>query len=356
MIVKIREKIEEKNAIAHEKGSKEMNCEEGSSDLESQKILAQIKTSLATKVPKSSARRTMQLSFFDSEGTVVVEFPSSLSSPSAPNLFVLPKSSTVEKMSMGYPCDIHLSCELDGGSEAFMIFEGCSLAVWNAFRVTFLDKTFSFLKITKRYQYLPNVFYKEIDVVNEKPSFLDKAMLERASPMSLRSRTRAKIGKRNQEMSFDDMITPGREAFIPKAALESSSSEFNEDFIVEGSGKKCAFCFVRNSPIWRQGPDGHGTLCHSCGIKWRQGRIAANAEFKKKKSASVSISSLPEYSKIKKKKYSSDAESDVDVKDSDDSDLEVKEVHAIFSIPKMQKESKEEPVIEAPLKKRKMLL
>ncbi|KAI9025571.1 hypothetical protein DFJ74DRAFT_664760 [Hyaloraphidium curvatum] len=35
----------------------------------------------------------------------------------------------------------------------------------------------------------------------------------------------------------------------------------------------CAFCGVTQSPAWRSGPDGSGTLCNACGTKYRAGRL-----------------------------------------------------------------------------------
>ncbi|CAG8669308.1 8018_t:CDS:10, partial [Cetraspora pellucida] len=40
-----------------------------------------------------------------------------------------------------------------------------------------------------------------------------------------------------------------------------------------GGNKRCAYCFCKSTPMWRRGPDGAGTLCNACGVKWKQGKI-----------------------------------------------------------------------------------
>lgn len=39
------------------------------------------------------------------------------------------------------------------------------------------------------------------------------------------------------------------------------------------SGRKCFYCGVRTTPMWRRGPEGAGTLCNACGVKWKNGKI-----------------------------------------------------------------------------------
>lgn len=40
---------------------------------------------------------------------------------------------------------------------------------------------------------------------------------------------------------------------------------------------KCAYCSTKQTSMWRSGPNGHGTLCNSCGLQWRQGEILVGA-------------------------------------------------------------------------------
>ncbi|KAI9483630.1 MAG: hypothetical protein EXX96DRAFT_558977 [Benjaminiella poitrasii] len=37
--------------------------------------------------------------------------------------------------------------------------------------------------------------------------------------------------------------------------------------------KKCLYCGSKSTPMWRRGPEGAGTLCNACGVKWKHGKI-----------------------------------------------------------------------------------
>ncbi|KAI7905425.1 uncharacterized protein BX663DRAFT_549427 [Cokeromyces recurvatus] len=37
--------------------------------------------------------------------------------------------------------------------------------------------------------------------------------------------------------------------------------------------KKCLYCGSKTTPMWRRGPEGAGTLCNACGVKWKHGKI-----------------------------------------------------------------------------------
>ncbi|CAO3637502.1 unnamed protein product [Cunninghamella echinulata] len=40
-----------------------------------------------------------------------------------------------------------------------------------------------------------------------------------------------------------------------------------------GNGRKCSYCGSKTTPMWRRGPEGAGTLCNACGVKWKHGKI-----------------------------------------------------------------------------------
>ncbi|KAI9259436.1 hypothetical protein BDA99DRAFT_92887 [Phascolomyces articulosus] len=40
-----------------------------------------------------------------------------------------------------------------------------------------------------------------------------------------------------------------------------------------GAVKKCLYCGSKSTPMWRRGPQGAGTLCNACGVKWKHGKI-----------------------------------------------------------------------------------
>lgn len=53
---------------------------------------------------------------------------------------------------------------------------------------------------------------------------------------------------------------------------------------VPKSKRKCEFCGTMETPMWRRGPTGKGTLCNACGVKWslkfrkRAGKKASKVE------------------------------------------------------------------------------
>lgn len=46
-----------------------------------------------------------------------------------------------------------------------------------------------------------------------------------------------------------------------------------DEFVMEATAsrqsahKKCTWCSVQTTPLWRMGPSGAGTLCNACGIR-----------------------------------------------------------------------------------------
>ena len=45
-----------------------------------------------------------------------------------------------------------------------------------------------------------------------------------------------------------------------------------------GSVRKCNYCGVTSTPMWRHGPGNYANLCNSCGVKWRRGKILATGD------------------------------------------------------------------------------
>ncbi|KFH62979.1 hypothetical protein MVEG_11017 [Podila verticillata NRRL 6337] len=43
-------------------------------------------------------------------------------------------------------------------------------------------------------------------------------------------------------------------------------------------GRACHYCGTRDTPMWRRGPDGTKTLCNSCGISWKRGKIEIDSD------------------------------------------------------------------------------
>lgn len=56
----------------------------------------------------------------------------------------------------------------------------------------------------------------------------------------------------------------------PPAICASTSKSRSSQ---SGSVKKCLYCGSKSTPMWRRGPQGAGTLCNACGVKWKHGKI-----------------------------------------------------------------------------------
>lgn len=54
------------------------------------------------------------------------------------------------------------------------------------------------------------------------------------------------------------------------------------------SSKQCAHCGIKGTPQWRRGPDGAGTLCNACGVKWKHGKLSSKQPSSKKSPPSES--------------------------------------------------------------------
>ncbi|KAK4509049.1 uncharacterized protein ATC70_007399 [Mucor velutinosus] len=68
-----------------------------------------------------------------------------------------------------------------------------------------------------------------------------------------------RLGKRERDEKF--------ESELPKNKMNARDDGF----------MKCAYCSTKQTSMWRSGPNGHGTLCNSCGLQWRQGEILVGA-------------------------------------------------------------------------------
>lgn len=61
----------------------------------------------------------------------------------------------------------------------------------------------------------------------------------------------------------------------PKSlAMELLGPEDRDFNIAPSLNRKCAYCGAKSTPMWRRGPDGAGTLCNACGVKWKNGKIS----------------------------------------------------------------------------------
>ena len=56
----------------------------------------------------------------------------------------------------------------------------------------------------------------------------------------------------------------------------SSLNQSSNNSSNTSGGKCCTYCGAKTTPTWRRGPEGTGTLCNACGVKWRNGKILTN--------------------------------------------------------------------------------
>jgi hypothetical protein len=68
-----------------------------------------------------------------------------------------------------------------------------------------------------------------------------------------------------QDQYKTDTTSPPLPAVKPRSNSTSTTAN--------GLTKKCLYCGSRSTPMWRRGPQGAGTLCNACGVKWKHGKI-----------------------------------------------------------------------------------
>lgn len=95
--------------------------------------------------------------------------------------------------------------------------------------------------------------------------------------LSVESRTSHPLGRRASVDMTGAVTTPKRPKRIspeisPKTPTEPRLST-KQSISPPISNRRCAYCGTKTTPMWRRGPDGAGTLCNACGVKWKSGKI-----------------------------------------------------------------------------------
>jgi hypothetical protein len=68
--------------------------------------------------------------------------------------------------------------------------------------------------------------------------------------------------------------SPAEPPFLKSKTKQVAYTETKQEPFVSTNGqKRCSFCGVQSTPMWRNGPGIFTTLCNSCGVKWRRGKI-----------------------------------------------------------------------------------
>ncbi|KAI8084888.1 uncharacterized protein BX664DRAFT_338027 [Halteromyces radiatus] len=72
----------------------------------------------------------------------------------------------------------------------------------------------------------------------------------------------------------DKDYTPPRKPKTKRASTSRGSNGQDQH-----SAKKCLYCGSKSTPMWRRGPEGAGTLCNACGVKWKHGKILSDTAY-----------------------------------------------------------------------------
>jgi len=57
-------------------------------------------------------------------------------------------------------------------------------------------------------------------------------------------------------------------------------------------GKVCEYCGGSETPMWRRGPSGKGSLCNKCGVKWKSGKIYKGEPIPSQSASNTAASSV----------------------------------------------------------------
>lgn len=92
--------------------------------------------------------------------------------------------------------------------------------------------------------------------------------------------------KSKRKRSSAPAVVPAVSAPVPKrrrstkpqlaaspTAMDVDDPTFPAAASAAGPEKTCEYCGTSETPMWRRGPNGCGTLCNKCGVKWRNGKI-----------------------------------------------------------------------------------
>ncbi|XP_047064390.1 suppressor of ferric uptake 1-like [Lolium rigidum] len=75
-------------------------------------------------------------------------------------------------------------------------------------------------------------------------------------------------GLEELEWLLNEDAFPAVETMEPKQAVTGRRTT-----AAEPGQRRCQHCGTTETPQWRQGPEGRGTLCNACGVRYRTGRL-----------------------------------------------------------------------------------
>lgn len=105
----------------------------------------------------------------------------------------------------------------------------------------------------------------EIDIEDTKDNEIN--VMDYVEPATKKQKSRNGEGSKGTSRASGS--TPKKAKTVPDIAPATPVTTSGSS----GGNKRCAYCFCKSTPMWRRGPDGAGTLCNACGVKWKQGKI-----------------------------------------------------------------------------------
>ncbi|RIB11890.1 hypothetical protein C2G38_67935 [Gigaspora rosea] len=105
----------------------------------------------------------------------------------------------------------------------------------------------------------------EIDIEDTKDNEIN--VMDYVEPATKKQKPRNGEGSKGTSRASGS--TPKKAKTVPDIAPATPVTTSGSS----GGNKRCAYCFCKSTPMWRRGPDGAGTLCNACGVKWKQGKI-----------------------------------------------------------------------------------
>ncbi|KAI9498832.1 hypothetical protein BDB00DRAFT_866909 [Zychaea mexicana] len=118
-----------------------------------------------------------------------------------------------------------------------------------------------------------------------------------ASSTTLSSSATTTTANNNNNNNHNSTTVPATTTTTTAAATPTttttSSSKRNTNSNNSSSLKKCLYCGSKSTPMWRRGPQGAGTLCNACGVKWKHGKILCGNDSGPLASSSSASASTP---------------------------------------------------------------